>query len=305
MNGYIHIRMGSPLITMYYHAVSSSLKSSSVFRPKHPKGEQLSLSAFVHLVRRREHRRTLRQHRSLWALDYHFQNAGEFSMDGKTWQTRARHTAHLYAPNTRYWERCSADDIPFPETYIVFSAKGVEGLEALVADGGGLARFMDESRILADCFEELFETAQGRGGSLRAQGALYAIMDCLLRGVPTDTANYSLRSLPPGLASLSERVDAYIHEHYQSRLTLDTIARAMGVSRSTLTHQYRSETGTSPIAQLCEWRLETARTMIVRGEPLKIVAEQTGFYDEYYLSKAFRRRFGLPPRRYARGDITE
>jgi len=113
-------------------------------------------------------------------------------------------------------------------------------------------------------------------------------------------ASYSLAAAPVVQRSLSERVDAHIREHYALRLTLEEIAQAMGVSRSTLTHRYRAETGTTPIARLCECRLEIARSMILRGETLKVVAANTGFYDEYHFSKAFRQRFGLSPRRYAR-----
>jgi transcriptional regulator GlxA family with amidase domain len=99
---------------------------------------------------------------------------------------------------------------------------------------------------------------------------------------------------------LVQRVEEHIQSAYHRPLTLAAMARAAGVSVSTLTHRYRLETGRTPIGRLMEHRLDVARGMLLKGASIKAVAAHTGFYDEFHLSKAFKRRFGLPPRRYAR-----
>jgi transcriptional regulator GlxA family with amidase domain len=47
-------------------------------------------------------------------------------------------------------------------------------------------------------------------------------------------------------------------------------------------------------------RLEAARSLILRGLKLEVVAAQTGFCDAYHLSKAFRQRFAVAPATYRR-----
>jgi AraC-like DNA-binding protein len=259
---------------------------------------------FVNLVRRSGNARTaaVRLRKLLWGLDYHFQDAGEYSLDGRTWRRRERGTVHLYAPETRYWERWSDADTPFTETYIIFQADDIPELESAVSAGRGFARFVDSAGLVRGVFTELLEGA-GRGREYwQAQSALYRVLSLLSSAEPRGPGEYLLSGISPVPALLSERVDAHIREHYHERLTLEGIARAMGVSRSTLTHRYHGETGATPMARLTECRLNVAAGMILRGEPLKAIASHTGFYDEFHFSNAFRRRFGVPPRQYARRE---
>ena len=259
---------------------------------------------FVNLVRRSGNARTaaIRLQKLLWGLDYHFEDAGEYSLDGRTWRRRERGTVHLYAPRTRYWERWSDEDTPFTETYIIFQADDIPELESLASPGGGFARFLDSAGLIRGVFTELLEDA-GRGREYwQAQSALYRVLSLLASSEPQGPGVYLLSGVAPVPALLSERVDAHIREHYHERLTLEGIARAMGVSRSTLTHRYRDETGTTPMTRLSECRLNVATGMILRGEPLKAIAAHTGFYDEFHFSNAFRGRFGVAPRQYARRE---
>ena len=48
-------------------------------------------------------------------------------------------------------------------------------------------------------------------------------------------------------------------------------------------------------AYLRRLRLEKARLLVERGLTLKEIAAETGFYDEFHLSKAFKQFFGVPP----------
>ena len=45
-------------------------------------------------------------------------------------------------------------------------------------------------------------------------------------------------------------------------------------------------------------RIELAKTLALKGLPLKRVAEETGFFDAYHLSKAFKKAAGMAPRDY-------
>jgi AraC-like DNA-binding protein len=72
----------------------------------------------------------------------------------------------------------------------------------------------------------------------------------------------------------------------------------MKVSESSLNHRFKEETGISPIARLIEIRLEFAKSLLLKGEKLVNIADMTGFYDEYHLSKAFKKKFGISPKTF-------
>ncbi len=260
---------------------------------------------FTHLLRRTPDKGSIRRNRH-WAMDYHFRRAGEFSLDGQAWRPREARTAHLYSPGTDYWERSAARDLPFPETYALFLAEEAPDLEARVSAGRGFARFRDEAGLLGTVFTRMRHAGE-RGNRLwNMQGALYELLDCLIGARPAGPAEYVVaaeREAAP--LTLAGQVDAIIRARYDQPLTLEELARAVGVSRSTLTHRYRAETGTTPFSRLLDHRLDVARGMVLKGERAKEVAAHTGFYDEYHFAKVFKRRFGLPPRRYARQSPAE
>lgn len=244
--------------------------------------------------------RTATRHTNpFWVLDCHVRNAGEYSLDGRSWKKRASNTVHLYAPGTIYWERSHPRDVPFEETYFIFQSGTPGILEQRVAPGNGFARFFDPLERVAESVDFFLGNARPTPSAWAAQGLLLRVLELLISARHMGGFHYTIlpASVPPD-ESLSGRVDAYLCEHFHERISLDRLAADIGVSRSTLSHRYRRETGITPAARLSEIRLDAARAMILKGERLKIVAPRTGFCDEYHLSKAFRRRFGSSPRAF-------
>lgn len=269
-------------------------------------GRLPSLLNFTQVIRRTPEAGNRRMNRH-WGLDYHFRRAGSFSLDGRAWLAREPGTAHLYAPGTPYWERSRPRELPFPETYMLFLAEREPALDALVAAGRGFARFRDEAGLLGRVFLRLLEADSGGSRLWKAQGALLEVLDALAGAKCLGRGEYAVSAggeAPP--ETLAGRVDAFIRARYDGPLTLEEMARAAGVSRSTLTHRYAREAGATPFERLNEYRLDVARGKLLKGERSKEIAAHTGFYDEYHFAKAFKRRFGLPPREYARtsGSLT-
>ncbi len=62
---------------------------------------------------------------------------------------------------------------------------------------------------------------------------------------------------------------------------------------------FREATSTTPHQYLIERRLQRAVTLLASGERPSDVAKILGFYDASAFTRAFKRRFGVPPSEYA------
>ncbi len=75
----------------------------------------------------------------------------------------------------------------------------------------------------------------------------------------------------------------------------------LGLSRSSAYRLFGNESGLRGL--IIRRRLERARDLMLapesRGQPLREIAHAVGFQSEAHFSRAFRSRFGLPPRRFA------
>ncbi len=94
---------------------------------------------------------------------------------------------------------------------------------------------------------------------------------------------------------------AHLHRSPERDWTNASLAEAVGMSRSRFAARFTALVGEPPLAYLSRWRLETAAGLLQAGAPgLAEVASRVGYESEAAFSKAFRRRFGVPPGAYRR-----
>ncbi|MEO6528256.1 MAG: AraC family transcriptional regulator [Gemmatimonadaceae bacterium] len=101
------------------------------------------------------------------------------------------------------------------------------------------------------------------------------------------------------IASVS-RVRDYLEEHFANTVTLTELAAFGGVSPFHLSRQFRARYGLPPYMYLELIRVDRARTMLQRGDPISRVAFATGFSDQSHLTRRFKRVVGVPPGQYAK-----
>ncbi len=100
--------------------------------------------------------------------------------------------------------------------------------------------------------------------------------------------------------TLVESAMKIMHARYDQRITIPALALELGVSASSFAHVFTSQTGLSPLRYLADYRLSRALALMTNTDlKLAAIAEMTGFCGEFHLSHAFRKRYGLSPRRYA------
>ncbi|WP_188755186.1 AraC family transcriptional regulator [Microbacterium album] len=84
--------------------------------------------------------------------------------------------------------------------------------------------------------------------------------------------------------------------------TIERLARVAGMSRAAFARRFADITGTTPIALLTRWRLALAAERLrMTDDPIVEIATDVGYGSAFALSTAFKRRYGLSPRRYRAG----
>ena len=90
-----------------------------------------------------------------------------------------------------------------------------------------------------------------------------------------------------------------IEERWDQPLSLSEIARHSGVNRSKLSRGFRALYGCSISEAVSERRLaEACRQLIATDLPVGLIGYRSGYQNNASFSRAFCRRFGVPPSDY-------
>ena len=94
---------------------------------------------------------------------------------------------------------------------------------------------------------------------------------------------------------------ALIHSGFAGPLSLDDLARAAALSRSSFAQRFRDVAGFPPIEYLTRWRMLVAGDLL-RSAGLSVAqaAEQVGYESETAFARAFKKVVGTTPARYRR-----
>lgn len=97
------------------------------------------------------------------------------------------------------------------------------------------------------------------------------------------------------------RVLDYVAAHYCEQLSLGQVAERVGISVSRVAHLVKQHTGKTVWQHIMRLRIGKARQLLEStGEPCGQVAAATGFCDQSYFTKHFRRLTGTTPAQYRR-----
>ena len=112
---------------------------------------------------------------------------------------------------------------------------------------------------------------------------------------------------PPPLNPHSELVNkaiAYIESEARSNLTVRSVADHLFVSENKLRLAFRSDTGVSIGQYIDETVLKKAKRLLTDPDlSLSQIGAVLGFCDQFYLSRQFKRRFGVTPSAYRKSVL--
>ena len=93
-----------------------------------------------------------------------------------------------------------------------------------------------------------------------------------------------------------------MHSTPARRWTLQDLAEAAGMSRSSFAQRFKETVGSSPMDYLARWRMLVAADKLASTrKSIAEVALSLGYESESAFSTAFKRTMGCSPRQYARG----
>lgn len=92
-----------------------------------------------------------------------------------------------------------------------------------------------------------------------------------------------------------------LHSRVADPWTIATLAKEVGLSRSTLAERFTRYISEPPMTYLARWRLQlAARSLTTSPKSVAEIAAKVGYESEAAFHRAFKREFGLPPARYRR-----
>jgi len=132
---------------------------------------------------------------------------------------------------------------------------------------------------------------------LRGQTALVDVLQMLCTRHAGGSVDRSRDARPSATLCL---VRDYLEAHFAKAISLMELSALSGVSPFHLSRRFRARYGLPPYMYLELVRVNRAREMLRRGDPISRVAFDTGFSDQSHLTRRFKRVVGVPPGQYAK-----
>ena len=207
-----------------------------------------------------------------------------------------------------------------------------EGMGHLIVDGGGPATSLIcgtiafESGDAHPVFSLLPRMVVVRDPGDRSQKVVHTLIELIAEEVDNPDAGsqtvvgrltdvlivHVLRSyisqLDPGEGgwlgalndpSLREAI-GLIHHNPGRPWTVDELARAAGMSRSSFYVRFREVVGETPGKYLARWRMQVATRLLREGRSIAAAGREVGYVTEAAFSNAFLRVMGIRPGAYRR-----
>lgn len=91
----------------------------------------------------------------------------------------------------------------------------------------------------------------------------------------------------------------YIQSTYHSELTLEKLARSVGMHPAYYSTLFKQKIGKSPIEYITDIRMNRAKElMLVSNDRIRDIAQKVGYNDEFYFSRRFKAKHGMAPTVY-------
>jgi len=222
-------------------------------------------------------------------------------------------TGFALEPALNFYRQMASGELPFviaeggggPKTTRVvcgFLGCDMRPFNPMLAALPRLVRVRPPADVANDRLQSLMEyaVAEARQPGPGTQSVLVRLSELLF----VEVVRRCLAEMPPAqsgwLAALRDpiagRALVLLHRKPAEPWTLETLAGAVGISRSRLADCFTQIVGQPPIQYLAQWRIQLAARMLSDGgSKVAAVGRNVGYESEAAFSRAFKRLVGVSP----------
>jgi len=109
-------------------------------------------------------------------------------------------------------------------------------------------------------------------------------------------------------AIMAEEIASYVQQHFNQKVTIKGIAKALNLSESYVSHLFKEVTGYTVMEYLMNYRLIQAKAYMGLApleSTIKECALECGFESDAHFNRFFKKRTGMTPKQYKKMIITE
>ena len=173
----------------------------------------------------------------------------------------------------------------------------------LTASGSPVIGGVD-TKATAAIFRRIFKIMKNRPAAMEA--ALHAEVAGLISQLflARHSANPNAGEAEEYPKSLHKSIET-MRQYYDKPLRIVELAKMSNMSVSRFFRCFKAATGTSPIDWLKRERINQAKRLLLESEhSIAEIADQTGYYDQFYFSRDFKRMTLLSPSAYRERERT-
>lgn len=112
-----------------------------------------------------------------------------------------------------------------------------------------------------------------------------------------------LNSTTSGSIPYIRKANAYIQANYRQNLTIDEVAKSVGLSKAYLQRQYKEHTGKTMLEQVNTLRVSAAAEMLIRTDlAINKIAAHVGFHNKNQFNYEFKKIYNSTPSDYRRNN---
>lgn len=159
---------------------------------------------------------------------------------------------------------------------------------------------------LVACFEESMEKARTGAANYRVLWGckLLEILTCYAEHARTLAREKNAAGLSARTMRKLGQLQDILQTRYREKLTGKDLESALGMNFDYLNRTFRKVTGRTIFQHLTRVRIQKAKELLTTTDmKLAEIALETGFNDEFYLSRQFKKHTGIPPAMYSKNGM--
>ena len=204
--------------------------------------------------------------------------------------------AFCIPPDTRHYYSENEND-PSKRFWVSFKgSRANEIMRRLPFGNGYVAEFYDYAELL-DCIDELYGArSEATKSSLVAFSCLYKLFSLFCPSAEKPKTEEKDQQLV-------RDVSRFIELNISNAVSVDSLCKSFGYSRTALFEKFKNATGVSIKKFLIDKRIEAAKFMLAETDmPLTEIAYSCGYVDANALNKTFLRHVGMSISAYRKNN---